>query len=690
MNFPHVPIPHKIRDLCIKLHVGMKELLIFLLLASFIFVQPSTVSAAATQNDQCKTDACITLGFDQVFGSLWKSAGLTTFQIAIPLDVTEIGNNPIQVYLDNSKTHIDITKSAITFYNREGKKIFSEIKKSNTDKMNVLFESNANDRYQVQIVQTVKRRYAEATPFITWDGLSTKKTPVIRIEGSNGSEVKPDQFSAIVGNNNVFRKVKRKRDTKGLLLCYGVPIFAIANILLDTHCDLQYFENTVEHLFSSKKKGYAPVVGDIKPSHQQPAPHYSPLGKSSVLSRIIQGTEKKPFLSAYAAAKTCEVPLDVILSNRKPRGNEDTNDCIYSTSDLINIYTRVFGTTSQGQWNQGHFNQLVYNVLTTGATGDPHFSPEDEKAFALAVHMQQTIANIIKISQTYRVTQTNSSASGSWLAEQSFANAQAAYTSYLQSAERAGTPPPLLTPQQVQERGALGIYRIDVEDFDEHEIPAITPRVFKNKTWRQDNTNAFTTEVRAISDLSQEQRRHLLNTAQQWGRAYRETHLEYDEYLISTNVALRSVAQAMSTAPLAATHLIRALDNPNNEDRLYSQEHTYVAVTRYQGRVVNMLLVSSYEAASDNEDNDEDIDIEWEIDYALTEPSSVIPVNLEHPNIYHDGAVRGAGQAALRALVLEAQDMHVHTVAAQVVSIPSAFVFNKIGFTLVIPKKDEL
>lgn len=69
--------------------------------------------------------------------------------------------------------------------------------------------------------------------------------------------------------------------------------------------------------------------------------------------------------------------------------------------------------------------------------------------------------------------------------------------------------------------------------------------------------------------------------------------------------------------------------------------------------------------------------------YSLTEPMSVIPIEYETPYTYEEGAVGGAGQFTMNAILRHARTLgNVDFIQGTAISIPSAMRFQKLGFEL--------
>lgn len=234
-------------------------------------------------------------------------------------------------------------------------------------------------------------------------------------------------------------------------------------------------------------------------------------------------------------------------------------------------------------------------------------------------------------------------------------------------------------PQQLQEQGVLGLYQIDLGDFTSADIPPSTPRVYTNGAWQADHSAPFTTEVISIHRLTESQRQELLSLASTWHDRYQGIDMRYDDYISSPDTRLRALAQVSRAGPLAATHLILALRNRGIST---PEVDTLVAVTRHRGRVVSMFLIDSLE-----EDDEEQTS--WTVSYALSEPASTIPLDPDHPTQYAENAVRGAGQSTLLSIVHEAQAMQVTSIRATAISIPSALMFHKTGFKLIVADDDS-
>lgn len=674
-RFLHINMPHHHnKTVWHKLH---HFYLVLFFLVSLLF----NIQADAKSYDK------IRIPFDQSFGQYQKTPGLTTWQMSIPIDIKKDDGSAFKIQWGSGTSHIKIFRETITFYDSQGKKVLSTALKKNVHTLHLVFESDLTERYQIQLVQSKRNMILDATPYLSWEMPKQDKHPNIYIEGNTVDHIHTNDIHRMVGNADVMNPIKTRRDTWGTIACFH-PVFNVLAVILNTGCNLDYVAQRVGQLFQSDKKGYAYIDtpdGNTLSEKPSSSSAVGMLKKSSAtLHSIIRGTADKPFLSAYAAAKTCSVPLTRVFSNRKPRGQSSAydNDCVYSTEQIITLYTRIFGTTSSGVWNREHFNNIISNILRTGKTGETHISSDDENALVGAVLVQHTIAQEIQESFIRQLGNNTLDDHDGWLAELGFAYAQQGYASYVQTVEHTSLPaetaPPILTPQELQQQGAAGTYYIDVANFRQNELPIRPARVFRQNQWTEDHDHAFQTEIINVNHISSEVRTELNSVIDTWDQQYRHIDPLFNQYSSSEQLHLRALGQIRATGALATTHLHIGLLSGETPVAVYPEDHTYFAVTRYQNRIVSMFMFSDIEDIDDNWNN-------WEIDFAVTEPQSVIPLSPSTPETYHEGAVRGAGQATLRALLTEAQRRHIHSIRSNVVSIPSALMFQKTGFTLIFP-----
>lgn len=624
----------------------------------------------------------VVLPFSNMFGQYWQKTGLTTWQLAVPLHIKNNLSSPIHIQWGSSKNHLVISKKAITFYNENNQKQFYEPIRPNTHDLYIVFESNGTDRHQVQIVQTKQNVALTITPYIHWPIAATDKSSDIKIDGVAHQQINPSSLVKVVGNKDVMQPIRKRREALGHIVC-GHSSFWILDFLMHSHCEFSYSGTDIHSLLQQKQKGYAQIGGTPPEQQIKPPPYFVKKQSAATLKQMISGTEKHPILSSYAAAKTCFVPLHKVISSRKPRGlnNDIENDCVYNTEQIISLYTSIYGTSSEGRWNQQHFEQIVSNIIKTGKTGDTHLSVEDENALVGAVQLQHAIENEIKENYIRQLGDDYIDYHEGWLAELAFSHAQHAYTSYAQSTASNTTitqNPLFLSPQQLQNVGSLGAYQIDMDDFNEDEIPIMPPRVFHHGQWQTDHQHDFDTTLVSINHMTPGVQEELQNVVRQWRHDYGQMDPEYELHIQSSDVHLRALAQISRSASLVVTHMNVAISASHIPSNLYPSDQTYFAITRYQGRIVNLILISA-------EEDDDDEHINWEIEFALTEPHSTIPTHTTTPHTYQDGAVRGAGTAALRAILMEAQEMHINSINANVISIPSALMFSRTGFKLIIP-----
>lgn len=627
-------------------------------------------------------NSTLNLPFSDLFGQYWQHPELTTWQLAVPIQIKNNLDKPIHIQWGNNKNYLKISRQAITFFDETQHKQFYEKIQPNTHQLYLVFESNGKDRHHIQIVQTKQNIPLKITPYIHWPFTSANQNTDIKISGLSHQDINNDTLIKVVGNANVMSPVRKKRNVIGQVIC-AHDAFWVLDLLLHTQCELKNSGTDVDALLHQKQKGYAHISGSLPEQQIKRPPYLQAKQSAALLKKITTGTDKHPILSSYAAAKTCFIPLHRVISSRKPRGlgNDAENDCVYNTEHIISIYTRIYGTTSSGQWNQSHFEHMVSTILKTGKTGDPHLSSDDENELVAAIELQRAIEHAIKDNYMRELGDDYIDYHDGWLAGMAFSYAQSAYASYVQSVIHSATSIDnlrFLSPQEIQHSGALGTYQIDVDDFDESEIPHRPARIYHDGVWQTDTQQGFETTLISAAHMDPVLHQELQQVVRQWRHDYDQISADYDEHLGSHNLHMRSLAQMFDSTALALTHMNVALSGIEVPVTFYPVHQTYFSITRYQGRIVNLILLC------DHEDSDEEA-TRWHIEFVLTEPHSTMPVDISTPYNYHEGAIRGAGQAALRNLVSEAQSMGIESINAHVITIPSALMFNRIGFTLINP-----
>lgn len=316
------------------------------------------------------------------------------------------------------------------------------------------------------------------------------------------------------------------------------------------------------------------------------------VGPPSVSIQIHQGSKPHLTLTSYAISKTCRVPLGTVLNQRTKRGRPDLASCMYTTADIIDIYTRVFGDALQ-TWSQEHFDNLVQTILHTGYTGIHGISRADEEVLIHAVQMQQHIGDSIEQSIAEAMERDPDDRHDGWLSELAFRHTQEVYAQYAASTldnpqpGSSGTQRQLDTPQQFQLTGALGLYSIDVRYFRSEDIPPIVPRTYSNGTWQYDLANLYETVIlneHTLPDINRHELRHNLRL---WLERYKKMDLRFHLYRNTPDMQLRALAQVVTAGPSAAMNMLLVLDRTHS-----SRNHDmYFAVTRYQGRIVSLSMI---------------------------------------------------------------------------------------------------
>lgn len=627
---------------------------------------------------------------DTIFGWAWTDERLKNKQILLPIKISQKSN--LEISLKPSDFKLRIKKGIVYLENnKDYHELIYQINK-NATYLGVAFANTSTGKFKIQFIESKGKEYLSSSPLIAWPEMINSDAPVINVTIMDlphavTARLKPDDIVTLTSErHNTLVRSKRSAvhsragvSSASMMACFINPLLAVYNYIIQGRCNqVDNIFNSVIDFFSSKKPDAM-----LKLSGPEPLPAKSKLLVPNYGYGYIKEIKLgKSILSAYAAAKTCHVSIDYVLSKRKRRSPDD--DCIYSTEDIISTYTRVFGNANS-TWHQAHFDSVINNILTTGHTGE-HLAEADEYSLVVAVELQRTLSKYLEVEYglaaalqaqgEYLVAMGHAANFGpGWMARESFAQAQQAYANYVDTALNTLSNnvmlPPIASPQVVQETAALGFYELEVDSYIQQSAQVL-PRIYTNGIWQQQPALQFETEVIRIDQMTGEQRQNILDTVRQWHTDYRNFYPDIET--LPGSVDLVVLTQIIRTVPLAVKHLELAL--AGDRDNTYPKEKTFLSIARLNGRVISLLMaVKDYHSGEDYRNNQN-----LSIEYVLSEPRSSLPASPTQPAIYLEGAILGADQATVRSLAEYASNQRIRGITSFVVSQPAVIIHEKMGF----------
>ncbi|MCW6567165.1 hypothetical protein [Yersinia ruckeri] len=429
-----------------------------------------------------------------------------------------------------------------------------------------------------------------------------------------------------------------KRGALGIAGCFGIPLLAIYNYVVQGHCnqlDRLVGINEFSHPDGEGKTWVLSASTTLLPAPKQPADLSASHPTQSMLQLANLNMHlHHQALTLPAAAKACKTSIEDILSARYPR--QTGIRCGSRLSNLLADFTLLFGE-SIIDWTTTHLIHVIQQINEHGTTG--YAGSDQEVENRLVDGVQQAISDL-GIEPLIAMMQD------------AFDYAQLNYARYFihnenihnESQETLASP---LAAQSLP----LGDYILPLENYIHPQEPP-TPLIRENNQWVQPEGLYFEVTVIPGGDRHIETNltEEIAEVVNDWFKFYDQIKYESDETRSPLTDRDRTIYAAKITS-----HMLSDLLHDNSADYQF-------VVVKLKGKIISVL-------ASRNDDNGED---------------SYLSLSITHPQYvlkpHEEGSVRGAGTAAVRELARYLKKKGKKTLKSNVISQPSAIVKNKLGF----------
>ncbi|EKN3345672.1 GNAT family N-acetyltransferase [Yersinia ruckeri] len=509
---------------------------------------------------------------------------------------------------------------------------------NNTDNLSILLKFNDHS-LQFQYVEA-KGTERLNVPF--W--INTKLSPddlanLYIINGIPGEGEDPtlQNSNPLILNRAIIAINKHphrdKRGALGIAGCFGLPLLAIFNYVIQGHCNQLDELVGINEFSRADGKGKTWVLTDSVtplPAPEQPPnlPADNPTPSILQLASLNMHLHHQA-LTLPAVAKACKTSIEEILSARYPR--QTGIRCGSRLSSLLADFTLLFGENIM-DWTTTHLVHVIQQINEHGTTG---YAGSDQEAENRLVEGVQQAISTLGIEPLIAMMQD------------AFDYAQLNYVRYFIHNASQET---LASPRAAQNL-PLGSYILPLENYIHPQEPP-TPLIRDNNQWVRPEGLYFEVTVIPGGDRHIETNltEEIAEVVTDWFKFYSQIKYESDKTRSPLTDKDRTIYAARVTS-----HMLSDLLHDNTDDYQF-------VVVKLKGKIISVL-------ASRNDDNGED---------------SYLSLSITHPQYvlkpHEEGSVRGAGTAAVRELARYLKEKGKKTLKSNVISQPSAIVKNKLGF----------
>lgn len=387
-----------------------------------------------------------------------------------------------------------------------------------------------------------------------------------------------------------------------------------------------------------------PVPPTQAPLPRSPLPLTPPLADALLLTNI--GLNGNPMALA-AAQRACDIPL---MSGRRPLGLPGKDYCVSRAMTIVTMYQVLY----EDLWRLDAFTAVIDNILARGTTGLRTMDASAEQTLIEAVRWQTGPQDTRRVEALAAFHHANLVRAYSVARTMNLEGATA--MGHASETSTSGICGGVRRSIGALRWAALGRYDLDLSGYTPMDV---RPRVRRNGKWAEAD-DAF--EVTEVQTGQMGRQRQAIDIAHTWQR----------EYLLamrpeSLRTALAddcpdgdgyTVRDFLASTGLSAAMGVETAVRDDDEDNV-------IMLVRYRGAPAAMLLGTIPRHGS----------LEAEITLMVSAPANVLPPHGE-------GAVRGAGSAALQAFLRYCQERGMTAVRVEAVTEPSATIHQRAGFRL--------
>lgn len=479
---------------------------------------------------------------------------------------------------------------------------------------------------------------------------------------------------------------RTKRGTAGIVGCFLSGPLALYNLVIQGRCNqVESAWRHIKAIFAGHDSSDRVVAGTGEPLKPKPVviSALQEQGTPTLTLTHLNTQLHRQSLTLPAVSRYCQTSLDNILSTRYPR--QVTYSCSTWLSAVLTDFTLLFG-------NSLRTLSTEYLIQTINGILDRRAIDNDNEAIDAFIHspaagnrLIQTITDVAEeqgrsalidsITQTFTYAEQNYAqyaiSSSSQGASQLPDSSQGAsnfpsnegYDSYDSFDENDhydscdsedGSGSDIASPQQAQQY-PLGSYQMPISSYVHQDI---LPRVLRNGEWIVPQERFDIEVIQGPYTQNRQSLYALLEAVAQWENTYFEKPVQCNRRgLFPTD---------MDTNRYAGRVTSRLIKNYAQ----YQRHNQIIVVVRFNQQIVSTSIAYTYfvDGSADR--------INGVIGATITNPAYVLTPQTE-------GAIRGAGSAALHAAIQHLQASGVIELEAEVISTPSAVIKKRIGFVFV-------
>uniref|UniRef100_UPI0011A116F0 exotoxin A binding domain-containing protein n=1 Tax=Yersinia similis TaxID=367190 RepID=UPI0011A116F0 len=494
--------------------------------------------------------------------------------------------------------------------------------------------------FQIQFVESLNNRVVYSSPLI--GALFDVANTDIVFDINNVDENSPviiDKMVLTVGKEHG----RTERSALGIASCWAIPLLSIYNYIVQGNCNqVDKFVHNTADFFGSTADKILQIFGSALPLPKKNS--NETFDDESALINFMSDV-KGPLtyittnmgehaLTVPATALACKVSMrEKILPHLRSR-RDLAPGCIDWTLNILTDFTLLFGASIK-YWNSENFGRVIENIVREGEIGSA--VADVETASRLVEAVQAHVAEATEVADIIHL-------------KTAFDFSQLSYVNYLRHTEEA-----VISPQRTQ---ALPLGRYELSLVNYYFIETV-PRIRQDGHWVERPDLHFDIEViTGVPEETEESRQVLLPIIEDWQHRYRRQELLFQSSSIPPDSALaRHEIEPLLEASRLTSEVATSWLRTSRDDFVY-------VVVRLEGQVISVTMAVDI--------NDEDAGVAG----SLTNPDYVLSPNDE-------GAVRGAGTAATRALADHFKRKGKISLVSSVISQPSAIVKKKVGFRFI-------
>ncbi|ANI31222.1 exotoxin [Yersinia entomophaga] len=598
-----------------------------------------------TCDQRCVIKDVMRIPLGKAFGHYWLDERLSSKEVLISFIINNDDDYSIS-FVDGGVLRVKDRELYFMHHNKYSSFIF----RVNDDSDRLSFLSRFNgDYFEIQFVESKGTRSAYVSPLFSSLFNSGKETVDFKVSNFNLETPVVIDKLVLTGEQGSNRQT---RSVMGLLSCWSVPMLSIYNYVIQGSCNqTDRFVSNANEFFKKPNDKILQISGSAKPLPKlksnetfQTEPQIINLQSEpkGILTQVHSDMNGKA-LTVPATALACKVSMkDQLLPQLRSR-RDLSPVCIEWTLNILTDFTLLFGGSTDN-WNAENFGQVIDRIIRNGDTGH-------------AVSDIETETRLINTVQTlFRESAQSSGSQDIFNLKTAFEFSQLSYAAYLFHGNSEDEDR-VRTPQAVQSL-PLGRYELSLQDF--HFVETI-PRIRHGERWVEHPEQHFDIEViSGTTEATEAARQRLIPIIDEWRQIYHQVKLparvdlptEIGEPLEQVNHM-----ELLHEASRLVSDVTQSWLRTSRDDYIY-------VIVRLSGQIVSITMAVDI--------NEFDVGIAG----SLTNPTYVL-----HPQA--EGAIRGAGTAAIRALADYLSEKGKRTLVSSVISQPSAIVKKKVGFRFI-------